>query len=130
MGCSALYFQVDEAETAAPEVNTLDLDKAPLMSDSPSRDDVKEMIEDAVERKSKQAFEDGFEKWMSKYELKPQHFVFLNSEYHKAVSQQNLIRRVLITAVVTTVIAATFWMAEEWIKQIVITHYSHLPPKP
>ena len=80
----------------------------PCMSDSPSRQEVKEMVEDAVEAKVETAVTKGIDKWMSKYELKPHHFVYLDAAYNKTLAGQNLLRKIVITTIVTAITLATF----------------------
>lgn len=128
MGCHAVYFQINDFDAAVTS-EMRSKNKVPFMSDSPSRDEVKKMIEDAVENKVGQGINDGLDAWMSKFDLKPHHWVYLEAEYNKTLARQGIIRRVIITALVTFVCAATVWSAEEWIKQAVVSHYS-APQKP
>jgi hypothetical protein len=94
------------------------------MSDSPTRQEVKEMIEEAVEAKVETGVRNALDSWMASYGLGPHHWVFLDAEYNKVLSRRGMVTKVVITSLVAAICAVTLWSAEEWVKQIVIEHYS------
>lgn len=95
---------------------------APCMSDSPTREEVKAMIEDAIEARVHRAVESGLDSWMSRYGLKPTHWVYLDAEYHKMLSRQGLVRRIVITMIVTAVCTMTLWGGKQWIQRTVLEY--------
>lgn len=81
-----------------------------------SRDEIKEMIEDSVSR----SVREGLDEWQKKYDLKPHHWVYLESEYNKALSRRSLVVRVILTSIVSAACLVTLWGAESWVKNVVI----------
>ena len=92
------------------------------MSDSPSREEVKRMIEDAVERKVRDGVDQGLDTWMSKYGLKPTHWVYLDAEYHKMLARQSQFRRIVYTAIFGAVVTATIMGGRQWIQRVLVEH--------
>lgn len=106
-----------------------------------SRSEVKEMIENAVENKFSiirtemslmkgeigEEVKKGLDNWAAKYELKPDHWVYLKYEYQKALGQQTMIRRLIITALVTACIAGSLGLADRWITEKAVQGMKRAP---
>ena len=102
---SRVYYQ---SETCQDE---------PLMSDSPSHQEVKEMIDEAFETKGKQSMKAAIKEWQEEYRLGPHHFVWIENQYTKAISRETLIRRIIIASIVTAAITVVWGSAKTWIYQ-------------
>jgi len=99
---------------------------APVMLSKEDREEVRQLIEDAMRRELREAIRESLDAWMHQYHLGPEHWVFIEAQYQKALAQSTLIRRIMLTVVVTTVCGFTLWAGEEWVKQkIVQSLHSH-----
>ncbi len=96
-----------------------------------SREEVKEMIDDRLKTLD-QSIQAGvykaLDKKMSDYNIGPQHWVFLEAEYNRALARRSTITKVVVTTVVTFICAITVFGAEYWIKRTVIDHYKDASP--
>lgn len=69
-----------------------------------SKTEVKDMIETAVEAKVATAVSKGLDEFMKKYQLGPEQLVWLAQKHRIETAQNTLIRRLIISSVVSSVI--------------------------
>ena len=90
------------------------------MADKIDRDEIREMIDDIIKSRVNEAVNESLEKFMLMYGLKPQHWVYLDSEYTKSMNRQGIVRKIILTAIVTAISVATMKGGEDWIRKIVL----------
>lgn len=103
--------------------------EGPLMSDSPTHKEVEEMINRSIKTEGKQAFKSALKEWQSEYNLGPHHFVWIEAQYARAIARETIIRRVVITAVVSGLVLFAWGAAKEWIYKEAISHMSKAEAK-